>query len=205
MLIQPLKNHPSVGLAYVQSMGINENDEISESWVNHTSDIDAHLWEKDIFMNGNEFVKHYMLYKNPIPNASAVLFRKQSYKQAGGCNTNFKINGDWDLYARILANSDIFFLNQPLNFYRSHPNKGSAINVFNGNNVKEYYWLAKQWIKNLKLSKEEQRKLLDHIYKIWLDQAGANNKNLLHYRFINIFSSAFNTDKKIIFRILSIS
>ena len=184
-------------------MSINENDEITGSWIKHTNDINEDLWQEDFEMNGRQFVKRNMMYKNAIPNASAVVFSKKAYLDSGECNTKFTINGDWDLYTRILANTNIFFLHQPLNYFRQHSAKGSSINISNGNNIKEYYWLAKQWIKNDSLTKNEQRNLLDHIYKIWQSQVRSKSKNLLGHRFIKIFPSAFNIDKKIIFKILS--
>ena len=200
-IMSKFESDKSVGLLYTQSFRIDRMGNLLDSWTKHTKDLDATRWEQDFCMNGKEFIKQYMLYKNAIPNASAVVFKKDTYLKAGGVNTTFTLNGDWDLYSRILLYSKVAFIYKPLNSFRQHSNKGSSTNIINGNNIKEYYWLAKEWSVSLELTKFEKRKLLKHIYNVWYQQVGARRFKLLSNNFINIFPSAFKADKGILLKI----
>ena len=53
-----------------------------------------------------------------IVNASAVLFKKTIYLQAGGAPENFKLAGDWLTWARMLGHGDIYYLPKTLNQMR---------------------------------------------------------------------------------------
>ena len=193
----------SVGLVYTQSNSIDEEGVISYSFINHTSDLDSELWNHDFVMGGSEFVKKYMLLKNPIPNASAVVFKKDLYFEVGGLNTLFMINGDWDFYTRILKKANISFIHKPLNCFRQHSNNGSLNNIQNGNNIKEYYWLAKRWVRDFDLSPEEKNKLNDHIFSIWKRQFHNDSFQLFSKTFRNIFPAAIKQDKSVLFKILA--
>lgn len=192
----------SVGFIYTQSKSIDENGVITDSWISHTNDLDATLWKHDFSLNGKEFVNRYMLYKNVIPNASAVVFKKDLYYKAGGLNTNYTLNGDWDLYTRILKLCNIAFVHKPLNYFRQHSTKGSIVNVNNGNNVKEYYWLAKSWKNDFQLTTFEEKKLNKHIYSIWKTQSEQERFRLFSKNFLNIFPAALRQDKSVLFKIL---
>lgn len=201
-VMKEFQSNDSVGLVYTQSIGINEKNELLQSYSKHTEEYGTSLWNKNFRMAGEDFITKYMLYKNVIPNANAVVFRKDKYEDAGGINSHFTLNGDWDLYVRILMKSDIYFINEPLNYFRQHNNKGSAANIKNGNNIKEYYWMAKQWSNSLQLTYLEKKRLNKHIYKIWYHQSGNSRKALVSNNFLSILKAAFQADKSIPLRIL---
>jgi hypothetical protein len=159
-------------------------------------------WLNDFTMCGIEFVKKCMLFQNSIPNASAVLFKKEIYKQQGGVNTDFKINGDWDLYTRMLRHTDISYISESLNYFRQHNKKGSSVNIINGNNISEYYWLFNKWVSLISLSSHTKSRLAVHIFSIWKNQYNNNITQLLRSNFIKIFISAFRADPKVMIRIL---
>jgi hypothetical protein len=192
----------NIGLAYCQSNGVNEKGEILNSWLLHTKDLDENLWDLDFCMSGKQFIKQFLLYRNPIPNVSAVIFKKDICIKAGSVNTAFTLNGDWDLYSRILLYSNIAYISKPLNNFRQHPKKGSTYNINNGNNIKECYWLANQWSISLQLTNLEKRKLLKHLYDGWNWQVGGGIVKLLSNNFLNIFPSAYKADRGILFKII---
>lgn len=195
--------NPETGLVYTQSALIDENNRVIGSMLPHTSGFNIPLWEENFGYNGIEFVKKFMLYQNSIPNASAVVFKKKIFEQAGGVDDRFTINGDWDLYTRIMAISDIYYIKATLNRFRMHTEKGSSGNVRNGNNIKEYYYLARKWKKALNLSAQENEAINAYIYKCWLWLYENKRRKLLANNFMNIIPAALQQDKKIFFRLLN--
>jgi glycosyltransferase involved in cell wall biosynthesis len=202
VIVNKFAEDKSIGLAYCQSTGVNENGEILNSWLQHTEDLDENLWKADFCLPGKQFIKQFLLLKNPIPNVSAVVFKKELCIRVGAVNTSFTLNGDWDLYSRILLFCKIAFIYKPLNNFRQHSKKGSSANIINGNNIKEYYWLAKEWSVSLEITIPEKKKLLEHIYSIWYTQVGGSRLKLFSNNFLNIFPSAFKVDKGILLKIV---
>lgn len=198
-IINCFEKNDDTGLVFTQSFRYNSKGEITGNWSFHTSGMNDHLWQNNFTMNGPDFIKSYMFYKNAIPNASAVVFKKSVYERAGGLNTDFKINGDWFLYTRILAISGIGFISEPLSYFREHDNQGSSKNIREGNNVKEYYDLIRYWKKQFKLNKSEIDPMLESAFNIWSYNNSFNK--MLRTKFLNILLSAFRIDKKILARI----
>lgn len=195
------KHNKNVGLVYSQSVSIDENGIAGESWLKHTAHFNEVTWGTDFVMAGTVFVMRYMLLQNSLPNASAVVFKKQLYDDVGGVDTSYKLNGDWDLYTRLLWKSDIGYISSPLNFFRQHNKKGSSGNILNGNNIAEYYWLLEKWKGNFTLPVSVINQLSTHIFTIWKNQCGGSLKKMLQTNFKKIFCTAFHIDKKVLLKI----
>jgi transposase-like protein len=189
------EKNSTLGIVYSQSLSINENGDIGASWFNHTQSLDSDLWCNDFYMNGFDFSKKYMLFQNSIPNASAVVFKRLLCVKSGLINTSYKINGDWDLYTRILASSDIGFISQDLNFFRQHNKKGSTVNVKNGNNIHEHYKLLTNWKIIFKLESSLYSKISQHIFDNWNEQHQKSIIKVMQNNFFKIFKSAIYADK----------
>ena len=202
-LIAPLfVSNSKLGLAYAQSYRISAAGAVIGNWGFHTEDLDQQLWLSDFTIDGREFAKKYLLYKNPIPNASAVVFKKSLYEQVGGADIRYKINGDWYLYSKILAVCDLAFVSKPLNYFREHENKGSTGNIINGTNVKEYYQLINVWKSLFKIGKQHSDGLLNNAFHYWCTTFGGSMIRMLKINFSNIFQSAFKVDKLIVVRLI---
>ena len=120
MLVPQLEAHPTAGLVYCHSWVVNENDEVIDSYDNHTEDLDKIRWKRNFFNRGKDELVNYMLHKNTIPNASAVLFRKKIYEEAGYADEWIRYCGDWLLWVKMLMISDVAFVAWPLNYHRRH-------------------------------------------------------------------------------------
>jgi glycosyltransferase involved in cell wall biosynthesis len=110
----------NIVLSYCQSVEVdNENNQLRTMlwWV---KDLDAYRWAKDYVNKGNSEVAEYLLYKNTIPNASAVLFKKSAYQALDSRFTTMKMCGDWLFWVQLLKKGDIAYTAQPLNFFRKH-------------------------------------------------------------------------------------
>ena len=73
-------------------------------------------------MDGKEFITKFLIHKNTIPNASAVIFRKNIYELVGGAPEDQKTNGDWLTLLKILCYGKVAFIAEPLNYFRYHEN-----------------------------------------------------------------------------------
>ncbi|WHP04862.1 MULTISPECIES: glycosyltransferase [Acinetobacter] len=120
-LVLVLDKNPDVVLAYCQSLQIDEHRVINGSWYEWTKVFgEKNIFSEAFIMNGEEFIETYMLYRNVIPNASAVIFRKKTYNEVGGGLPLLRYTGDWYLWVKLLSKGNIFFSNKELNFFRRH-------------------------------------------------------------------------------------
>ncbi|MBF4492884.1 glycosyltransferase family 2 protein [Flavobacterium sp. MR2016-29] len=111
-------------LSYCQSNRVNEFGDVTGTWITHTDNLNETLFLNNFSMNGNEFIRNYLIFKNVIPNASAVIFRKENAIQIGDLDLDpiLKTSGDWLFYVKLLANSKIAFNHEQLNSFRYHSN-----------------------------------------------------------------------------------
>jgi hypothetical protein len=125
-LVPLLDANPNVGLAYCQSWVIDETDRVvkrADEWAQFQ---DGRSWASDFINSGQDECARYLVRKCTIPNASAVLFRKSLYTQAGGADETMRWSADWLMWVRILLRSDVAFVAEPLNYFRKHSGSVSA-------------------------------------------------------------------------------
>lgn len=120
-LVPLLDQNPNVGIAYAQSYLVNESGEIKNSYLrNYEFVFPEYSWEQDFIKDGKAACKDWLVYHNPIPNASAALIRRSAMQEVGGANQEMRLNGDWHLYAKILSRYDLAFCARHLNYFRVH-------------------------------------------------------------------------------------
>lgn len=116
---------PEVGLAYVQSMRMNElgdKESICFPYVENNRGINDR-WRKDYTNSGLDEIREYLFEKNIIVNASAVLMRRDLLLELGNkIGGSFNMAGDWYTYIQILKGSKIAFSSEVLNYHRYHDN-----------------------------------------------------------------------------------
>ena len=119
-LVSEMLRHPSVGLAYCQSFNVGERDEILGSCKLWTRDLHSDRWNHDFVNQGRDEVARYLVQLNTIPNASAVLVRKDLLLQSCRHVNWMRLCGDWLTWSRVLMRADVAFVAEPLNYFRSH-------------------------------------------------------------------------------------
>jgi hypothetical protein len=77
-------------------------------------------WSADYINSGHDECTKYLFLTNSIPNASAVLLRREALDRAGGVPHDMQLAGDWMTYINVLSVSDIAFVSAPLNYFRQH-------------------------------------------------------------------------------------
>jgi glycosyltransferase involved in cell wall biosynthesis len=117
-LVPLLDENPSLGLAYCKSRLINKADvEIGDS-LNWTEDLDPERWKSDFINSGKDEIRNYLIYKNTIPNASAVITRRNILDKALPVDTSFQLCGDWLHWGKVLLQTDLAYVAEPLNRWR---------------------------------------------------------------------------------------
>jgi glycosyltransferase involved in cell wall biosynthesis len=119
-LVDILERHPNVGVAYAQSVAVDEQSNPLYSLIEWTRDLHPTRWESDYLSNGREECRNFTVRKCTIPNASGAIFRRALYHSVGGADETYKLSGDWQLWGKLLLVSDIAFVSEPLNFFRTH-------------------------------------------------------------------------------------
>lgn len=119
-LVASLDADRNVGLAYVQSERIDEHGKVSPPCFEWTDAVSPTRWRGDYLDNGRRECGLSLAIRNTVPNASAVVFRKDIYQMVGGADEHSRLCGDWIAWTRILGSSNIAFHANPLNFHRWH-------------------------------------------------------------------------------------
>ncbi len=164
-LISIFDKNEKVVLAYCQSKRIDAIGETTGNWKNHTDDLDDELFKNDFIMNGLDYIESFLIHRNTIPNASAVVFKKSAYTHTGGANNFLKNVGDWLTWIQILTEGKIAYSSQLLNNFRYHSESVIAKSIKNEDKTvfKDWYGYDMRCrliqylhLKNIKLSKKAQ-------------------------------------------------
>jgi glycosyltransferase involved in cell wall biosynthesis len=118
-LISILDENPQLGLAYCRSKLIDTNGaELGDSlaW---TADLHPQRWTANFCNCGRDELRNFLTCKNTIPNASAVLSRRSVWQQVAPVDASFKLCGDWLHWGKMLLVSDLAYVSQPLNLWRT--------------------------------------------------------------------------------------
>lgn len=115
-----LDAHPACGLAYSQSWAMDAAGVTDGTLRRWTDSVDATHWCTDYVNTGRDEIAQYLAVSNTIPNASAVVFRREVFEKVGGAPDGMRLAGDWMTWVRMLLVSDVAFVAEPLNRHRSH-------------------------------------------------------------------------------------
>ena len=119
-LVTHFIQNPNLVLAYSQSYRMNAQGEVTGSWKDFTDDVDPILFANDFEMSGLEYINRFLNRQNTVPNASGVLFKKQTFLDVGGANPSLRFIGDWEIWAKIISQGDLFYTAECLNYFRYH-------------------------------------------------------------------------------------
>ena len=119
-LVAELERNPQVGLAYCQSLVVDAENTTLFRLDKWTDELDAVRWQQNFVNRGRDECRDYLVVKNTIQNASAVVFRKKVYEAAGGADESYRTCADWLLWAKMLMGSDVAFVAQTFNYFRRH-------------------------------------------------------------------------------------
>ena len=168
VLADRLDENPEVGLAYSQSFYIDERSRIIGLHLKDLQKQDRSLWQNDFICSGGEMLASHMAAINVIPNASAVLFRKAVFVEAGGADGHMKLCGDWMCWSKMLLISNIAFVSRPLNYFRVHSSTVRSQVHKTLRYITEYLEVLNFIHNNVEVSGPTKRKAAYHLRIRWL-------------------------------------
>lgn len=119
-LVPAFDQNSNLVLAYCQSYRMSAQGKVTGSWKECTDNLDAELFNQNFQMSGLEYFARFLNFKNTIPNASGVIFKKEAYLNVGGATPELRFIGDWEIWTKISSQGDIFFEHTCLNYFRYH-------------------------------------------------------------------------------------
>jgi glycosyltransferase involved in cell wall biosynthesis len=134
-LIDLLLRDSSTVFAYCRSLEIAGEDQEHDFADAYLSGLDR--WSKDFHVDGRDECQNWFVRTNPVPNASAVLFRKKIYEQVGGADESLRLCGDWKLWAAMAMEGSVAYVGEALNYHRWHDASMRSEAIRSGLNVSE--------------------------------------------------------------------
>ncbi|MCH2128190.1 MAG: glycosyltransferase [Pirellulaceae bacterium] len=119
-LVQILRQQPETGLVYCESTVVDDENQEVGSAADWSSQVDAERWKAPFTNDGRDECARYFVVQNLIPNASAVVFRRELYNHIGGADETYTMAGDYELWSRMLLNTHLAFTPDRLNYFRAH-------------------------------------------------------------------------------------
>jgi len=170
-LVGVLERHPKVGLAYCQSWRVDPNGARRRSGRRYTNDIDRKRWRSDYYNSGRDECERFLALKNTIPNASAVVFRKDVFQAAGGAPEDLLFTGDWMTWIRMLMRSDVYYVSSKWNLFRQHPQTVRRRAVIEGIGAGERYRILDFILTHVRPSPQTIDRALGRAAENWVDSA----------------------------------
>jgi glycosyltransferase involved in cell wall biosynthesis len=169
-LVPLLDRNPQVGLAFANSHVIDARGRILGGLDSATRPLHPTRWDADYINDGREECRWYLAQINTIPNASAVLFRKELYERVGPANDGMMLMGDWEMWVKLLLVSDVAYVAEPLNhFRRAHPASVRLRSRKHAGQLLEYLQIV-QLVLPLGLPPEVKEAVLEACTRLWQEQ-----------------------------------
>jgi glycosyltransferase involved in cell wall biosynthesis len=120
-LVAVLEGDSAIAFAYCRSCAVTEDGQVMKGFVDsYLEELDGQRWKADYIGDGDEECRNYFVACNIVPNASAVVFRKDIYDSVGGADETLRACGDWKVWAAMAHTRKVAYICEPLNYYRSH-------------------------------------------------------------------------------------
>jgi hypothetical protein len=166
-LVPLLDAEPSSVLSYCRSWRILADGQISGFLDSYYTDLDPQRWTADFWADGREECQNYLVQRNTVPNASAVLFRREVYERVGGADESLVLCGDWKLWAAMALTGRIAYLGEPLNYYRFHDTSVREKSQRLGVGPAEYLEVIRWILQRVTPSEAARRKLCEDAFSVW--------------------------------------
>lgn len=167
-LLIPLEADRRIGISYCQSLRIDATGAAVGDCRSWTDDLDVNRWKNDFVNGGRDECSRFFGYKSPIFNASAVVFRRSAFLDAGGVDETFLQSADWLLWIKMLLRVDIAFTSAPLNSFRTHEASVTRTTYKSGRRFREDYQVMRYLRDQKILTASQMERALDAKLSSWL-------------------------------------
>lgn len=121
---------------------------------------------------GQWFLRHRMLVKNHVYNASMTLFRKSAYTAVPDTYQQYRYCGDWLFWIYVCRQGRVIEVCRQLNLYRQHPNKVTEKSQLDGRKWRDIAGILTEVSDLLKLNTVQRRCLRGRWTKRFLKEGG---------------------------------
>lgn len=129
--VTALAKNPNATMCLTGSVLIDEHSEVlkrksRDRW-KETGDVKV--------FNGTEYVKHNLMYRNYVYNASMVVFRRDIYDGLDKSFQNLRCAGDWLFWVEVALKGDVIEIRKKMNCFRQHLNKVTSKSKLTGEGI----------------------------------------------------------------------
>ena len=145
-LVKPIHKDSSISLVTCKRRLIDENGKTISTlqYSNQNRKVNGMAHARWILKN---------LRQNKIGEPTSTLFRRADAIKAGLFDPQFSQFADFEFWIRLLAFGDLYYLNQALCSFRTHPDSGTTQSQYNGKYIGEIFKLIEKYYHNPKLKK----------------------------------------------------
>jgi glycosyltransferase involved in cell wall biosynthesis len=116
-LLAPLVADARIGLSFCRTWFIDADG--ARLHLDPAIDFPDSRWASD-FVADAGFWLPLLIPQNVIPNASAVLIRREMFEAAGRFRADLRLTSDWVLWIRIASLARVAYVAEALNHFRTH-------------------------------------------------------------------------------------
>lgn len=127
-MVKQFEKHPEIGIAFCSIENIDANGRTLglNTWAHA---LDERKWKTSFIKDGQYELSNSFLFRNVVPNASSVVFRKEYCALLGPIiSGKMKYAGDWLFWVYILSKTKVSYLSEVLCYQRNH-DKTTRINL----------------------------------------------------------------------------
>jgi glycosyltransferase involved in cell wall biosynthesis len=118
-LVDGIKDKAGIGISYCRSSLIDSVGRVLGNDFLGREKLFQDKCTGNVVISKHEMAR-FLLDSCVIPNLSAALIDKKRFIFSGGLKEEYKVCSDWDLFFRIIQNSDVFYVAKELNKFRQH-------------------------------------------------------------------------------------
>lgn len=143
-------------------------------------------------IDGHDYVRRYMTTCNHCANASAAVFKKETYINIDRLYTTYIAGGDKLFWIEIAEHGNVAIVNKRLNYFRQHLQKVTIKSVKNGVNTYEAKQTFNYICKHIQIGQKRRQFCLEHehykILNLPFKSESLRRELLEYWEFNNSFS-----------------
>ncbi len=119
IMIAACNDRKNIGLVYCDSIIVSNNIATRETFASlKNKRFNTNRWSEDHTNSGLDEIENYLLLGGTINNTSAVLFKRDVLVSANPFDLNLRYIGDKYSFVKVLAESDVAYVKDHLNYFR---------------------------------------------------------------------------------------
>ncbi len=196
-MAEAIATYPAAGIVYSDSFIMDEQKTPTKFSERRNYIFSTDKWNSSYYNEGISETDKYLKFDCTINNASSAVFRKDIVLNEMAYLADFRYYGDWIFFIKLCLQSNIAYINAPLNFYRKHNrsalNKETSVLI----TKKEYFLILKYLYYNPLIT--DKKGLVD-LFSFWYLNFGLLKDGPV--KAFKILLNYFRTDRKLFSKVL---